>query len=329
MPRTLIAYASLAVAFSTACGPASRDIERHLDRGRYVRALRVARRADDAGQRIANEMVVAERLVARLEGELRIEAEPTFEASARLGQVPPAYAAGSALPLRLDVRVARAEPVAMSFRVLGLSHGRQRFLRASECPPPEAVGLGCVDWLAGAPMAPTCWPARPGDSDRTAAGIVRWMSGGLVNVPPTQEAAVCAREPVAIPAAERAGLEAAARRLHQTLSAAPSRVVAGGRYTRDELVYLAAEGVDESALWLEVAFHVDRRAAPVRQTGRIALPEAATVASGLEAAFAQPVSLSAVFRVAAPGQPYGTSMPSRRRSASVASPSWRRSSSAK
>ncbi len=303
-----VSFVVAAVALiGAACGPRQQDIERHLDRGRYLRALRTARRADDAGLRLAGETRVAEQLLRALRGELRITAEPPAAVSAALGSVPPAYAAGRALPLRLAIRVDVAESVPMSFRVLGLSHEGTLFLRTSECPPPEGVDIDCVEWLAGAPIVPPCERSGARAGDRAAAGIMRWMSGGLVNVPTSpREAPVCAREPVEIPPTQRPEVELAARRLHELLAAPPPpRVTPGGQYIRRELLYESSDRGEASALFLQVAFHVDRRAAPLRYTGRIPLPGATTPASGLATAFERPLPLSRVFRVAAPAGAHG------------------------
>jgi hypothetical protein len=308
-----VAIALAVTLVAAACGGGRAEVERHLGHGRYARALRTARRIHDPGLRLSSETRIAERLLRRLDGELRVAPEPEEALGDRLGGTPSIFTTGGALSLMLAVDVRASAPASLSFRVVELTHHGRRYLRASHCPPDEAVDLSCADWLGGAPLAPTCAVRDPDRGGWTAVGVLRWVSGGLVNArPPPAPAMVCERPPLDLDAGARAALESQGRRLGVGLAFVPARAAAGRRYARTELLYASGESGAVrsrtatgagSALRIQMAFHLDRRGAPLRRTAVLPLPEAASPAEALERLFAEPRPLREVFRAAAPPPP--------------------------
>ncbi|MBC7173181.1 MAG: hypothetical protein H5U40_12160 [Polyangiaceae bacterium] len=275
-------------------------MERHLDHGRYTRALRAARRTDDPGLRLAAETSISDQLLALLEGGIRVRLEPSDVLQTRLGVLPPVFVRSDAVFVRLEVSVSRAAPVPMSFRVVGLTASGKRYLRTDQCAPVEAVGLACSEWLAGAPLVPRCEGIATARGERAAAALMRWMSGGLVNVPARGAEAppVCARSPLSLAPEDRESFGIAAQRLEEELATVPPRAVAGRTYARRELLYAASDRDERHSLTLQVAFHVDHRAPPLRASAVVALPAAATVDEALSRVFERPRRLSVVFRPA-------------------------------
>jgi hypothetical protein len=309
MRRRLLSFSSwsrgvtiaLALVLSAACGASRSDVERHLGNDRYARALRVARRIDDPGLRLASETLVAERLLRQLEGALRVSPEPDEALRDRLGVLPEVFASGDALSLMFSVDVRRSGPASMSFRILGLTFDGRRYLRASRCPPDEAVDLSCAEWLSGAPLVPACVVEDPDRGGRAAVGAVRWVSGGLVNArPPPSPRTVCERPPVTLDPATRTSLTAAGQRLAAGLARIPRRATAGRRYMRSELLYASPDPASGRDLRIQMAFHVDRRGAPIRRTAILPLPSAASPEEAIDRLFAEPLALARAFRIAAP-----------------------------
>ncbi len=298
----VLAVAVLAT-LATGCSPQQNDVERHLARGRLGRAARAARRIDDPGLRVASEALVSDALLDALTGDVRVVVRSPEELASTLGIHPPVFRSGDALAVDLDVAVERAARPPMSFRVLSIAYGGKRYLRTADCPPAGAVDLDCAGWLDGEPLVPRCESAPRGDGERAAIGVVRWISGGLVNAPvPRSDAPPCTRRPPARTDDAQASLDGAVARLRELLAAVPPRVSEGGRYERVELLHAASEVADDARyVAIQVAFHADRRGGrPLRRVLRVALPEAPSVVEALRARFPEAVPLESLPRAATP-----------------------------
>jgi hypothetical protein len=69
---------------------------------------------------------------------------------------------------------------------------------------------------------------------------------------------------------------------------------------RSELLYASPDPASGRDLRIQMAFHVDRRGAPIRRTAILPLPSAASPEEAIDRLFAEPLALARAFRIAAP-----------------------------